>query len=552
MQKIKALLREFRALKISLSLKFVIGTAVVLTMAMSLSTYLILEKDRKLVIEQLDMQAKTLFAQIVLTRRWIADHGGIFVEKMPWKKPNPYLSEPEMEDISGKKYIKESPAMVTKELSEYAKKSGAYWFNITSLKLINPKNAPDEFEKAALLSFEANKIKESSTVEKIGPSHFYRYIAPLYVEQPCLKCHWHQGYKVGDVRGAISVSIPMDYALSMIDSEKRTIILTSVATIATLMLVLFIMMKELVLRPVNQLKMSMRDFSKGRETGIPVTRTGDELEDLTRAFVTMSNSLREYHTGLENKVQSATKGLADANARLTELNERKSDFIAKVSHELRTPLTSIKGAMDYITARFSMLPKTAKSADDLQEFFDVIKNNADRLIRMVNDTLDIERIESGIFDLEFREVDLPSLIKEVITGFHTTASEKNITFRITATAGIFIYADEDRTRQVLINLLSNAINYSPDGAEILVSVAGTEDKVTVSIKDEGPGIPAEVREKIFDKFYTIGRKQGTGLGLAICKGIIEAHHGEINVISGEAVKGSTFYFTLPKRGTGEG
>ncbi|MBI5055796.1 MAG: DUF3365 domain-containing protein [Nitrospirae bacterium] len=547
MRKIRTFLREFRALKISLSLKFVIGTAVVLTIAMSLSTYLILEKDRKLVIEQLDTQAKTLFAQIVLTRRWIADHGGIFVEKMPWKKPNPYLSEPEMEAISGKKYIKESPAMVTKELSEYAKKSGAYWFNITSLKLINPKNAPDEFERTALMAFESNRTKESSTVEKIGPSHFYRYIAPLYVEQPCLKCHEHQGYKVGDIRGAISVSIPMDYALSMIDSEKRTIILSSAATIATLMLVLFIMMKELVLRPVNQLKLSMRDLSKGRGTGVPVTRTGDELEDLTTAFVAMSKSLGEYHTDLENKVQSATKSLADANARLTELNERKSDFIAKVSHELRTPLTSIKGAMDYITARFSMLPKTGKSADDLQEFFDVIKNNSDRLIRMVNDTLDIERIESGIFDLEFREVDLPSLIKEVVTGFHATAIERNITFRITAAAGIFIHADEDRIRQVLINLLSNAINYSPDDSEITVSFTEDKDNVTVSIKDEGPGIPAEVQKKIFDKFYTIGRKQGTGLGLAICKGIIEAHHGEINVISGEDVKGSTFYFTLPKR-----
>lgn len=548
MKSLKELLREFRALKISLSLKFVIGTAVVLTIAMSLSTYLIIKKDRKLIIEQLDMQAKTLFTQIVLTRRWIADHGGIFVEKVPWEKPNPYLSEAEMEDISGKKYIKESPAMVTKELSEYAKKSGDFWFNITSLKLINPNNTPDEFERAALMEFESTRIKESSKVEKIGRSYFYRYIAPLYVEKSCLKCHGHQGYKIGDVRGAISVSIPMDYALAIIDSEKKTMVLTSIATIIILIIVLFIMMKELVLSPVNRLKISMMDFSRGEETEILVTRTGDELEDLNKAFVTMSESLKEYHSDLENKVQSATKSLADANARLTELNDKKSDFIAKVSHELRTPLTSIKGAMDYITAKFSMLPATDKSANDLQEFFDVIKNNADRLIRMVNDTLDIERIESGIFDLELREVNLLSLIKEVITGLQTITSEKKITFRITAASGIvFIYADEDRIRQVLINLLSNAINYSPEDSEIHISVKESEEEVTVSVKDKGPGIPAEVQKKIFDKFYTRGRKQGTGLGLAICKGIIEAHHGEINVKSSEDMKGSTFYFTLPKK-----
>ena len=547
MKSLKKLLREFRALKISLSLKFVIGTAVVLTIAMSLSTYLIIKKDKKLVIEQLDMQAKTLFTQIVLTRRWIADHGGIFVEKLPWKKPNPYLPDAEMEDISGKKYIKESPAMVTKELSEYAKKSGVFWFNITSLKLINPKNAPDEFERTALIEFESSRIKESSKVEKIGQSYFYRYIAPLYVEKACLKCHGHQGYKIGDVRGAISVSIPMDYALTIIDSEEKTIVLTSIATIIILMIVLFIMMKELVLSPVNRLKISMMDFSRGKETEIQVTRTGDELEDLNKAFIAMSESLREYHSDLENKVRSATKSLADANARLTELNEKKSDFIAKVSHELRTPLTSIKGAMDYITAKFSMLPATQGSVNDLQEFFDVVKNNADRLIRMVNDTLDLERIESGIFDLHLSEVDLLSLIKEVITGLQTITSGKRITFRITSASGVvFIYADEDRIRQVLINLLSNAINYSPEDTEIDISIRESEQEVTISIQDKGLGIPPDVKKKIFDKFYTIGRRQGTGLGLAICKGIIEAHHGEISVISGKD-EGSTFYFTLPKK-----
>lgn len=547
MKRLKELLREFRALKISLSLKFIIGTAVVLTIAMSLSTYLIIKKDKKLVIEQLNMQAKTLFSQIVLTRQWIADHGGIFVEKVPWKKPNPYLSEAEMEDISGKKYIKESPAMVTKELSEYAKKAGAYWFNITSLKLTNPNNKPDEFERTSLMAFESEQVKEFAKVEKIGQSYFYRYIAPLYIEQSCLKCHSHQGYKIGDVRGAISVCIPMDYALVMIASETKTMVLTSIATIIILMMVLFIMMKELVLNPVNRLKISMMDFSKGKETEIPVTRTGDELEDLNKAFVTMSKSLREYHTDLESKVQSATKSLAEANARLTELNEKKSDFIAKVSHELRTPLTSIKGAMDYITAKFSMIPATDRSVNDLQEFFDVIKNNADRLIRMVNDTLDIERIESGIFDLQMSEVDLLSLIKEVITGLQTIAGGKKVTFRITSATGtVLIDADEDRIRQVLINLLSNAINYSPEGSDIHISVKESEDNVTVSVKDRGPGIHEDVQKKIFDKFYTIGRKQGTGLGLAICKGIIEAHRGEINVISSKD-DGSTFYFSLPKK-----
>jgi len=332
---LKKLIQEFRSLRISLSLKFIIGTGVVLIVAMSISSYFISKKDSDLIIEQLDIQAKTLFSQIVLTRRWIADHGGVFVEKFPWKKASPYLSDSELVDLRGKKYIRESPAMVTKELSKYAREEGAYLFNITSLKLTNPENAPDEFEEAALKKFEAGLAEEDSLIEKIDSSFFYRYIAPLYIEKSCLRCHAHQGYKVGDVRGAISVSVPMGYALSMINSEKRTMLTASIATISILMIVLFVMMKELVIRPVNQLKSSIDDFSRGNRTKTTVIKTGDELEDLSSSYVDMSKSLREYHSELENKVKIATKSFEEANERLAELNEKKSDFIAKISHELR-------------------------------------------------------------------------------------------------------------------------------------------------------------------------------------------------------------------------
>ncbi len=541
---LKKIFQEFRALRISLSLKFIIGTGVVLILAMTVSTMYITSKDRSLIIEQLDIQAKTLFSQIVLTRRWIADHGGVFVEKFPWKKSSPYLPEGELVDLKGKKYMKESPAMVTKELSRYARKEGAFWFNITSLKLTNPENAPDEFEKAALEQFEAGLAQEDSRVEEIDSSYFYRYIAPLYVEKSCLPCHAHQGYKVGDVRGAISVSVPMDYTLSMINSEKRTMVIASIAIISILMIVLFIMMKELVLRPVHKLKSSIEDFSRGDRTETTVIKTGDELEELSGSFVDMSKSLREYHSDLEDKVKKATRSFEEANERLAELNEKKSDFIAKISHELRTPMTSIKGAMEYISARILNITAQGKDRDELVEFLDVLKNNADRLTRMVNDTLDLERLESGMFDLHIDHVDLISLIKEVIISIQSLTEDRHITFKIIAEPEIIVNADEDRIRQVLINLISNAINFCPDESEIEIEVTEHEERVQVVIKDKGPGIPVQVRDKIFDKFYTVGKRKGTGLGLAICKGIIEAHNGEIRVLDVARGQGSAIAFTL--------
>jgi signal transduction histidine kinase len=256
----------------------------------------------------------------------------------------------------------------------------------------------------------------------------------------------------------------------------------------------------------------------------------------------MSKSISEYQDGLESEVQMATERLESVNAKLIELNEKKSDFIATISHELRTPMTSIKGAMEYLSAR---IPQTGKDTAEIMEFLDVIKKNADRLIRLVNDTLDLERIESGIIALHFNRVDIISLIKEVIISFQAITGKRNITFKIQADPEVIVDVDEDMIRQVLINLVSNAIKYSPDNAALVFIVAGSEEFVRVTLIDEGPGIPEDVREKIFDKFYTIGNRFGTGLGLAICRGIIEAHGGGITALSREGEKGSAISFTLP-------
>ncbi|RJQ44402.1 MAG: DUF3365 domain-containing protein [Nitrospiraceae bacterium] len=544
---LKELLAEFRALKISLSLKFIIGVAAVLSVAMGVSLYFISRNHEQLILKQVDQQAKTLFRQIILTREWVADHGGVFVEKVPWKGASPYLAEPEIVDVQGRRYTKESPAMVTKELSKYALEKGLYWFHITSLRLVNPENAPDPFESEALHEFEDRLKTEASMIERTGTARYYRYIAPLYIEDSCLQCHAHQGYKVGDVRGAISIAVPMDYAFSMIRSGRRDMVLASIATISILMIVLYVMMKELVLRPVKQLKASMQEFYGGEGDQTSLIRTGDEIEELSKSFIDMSKALTGYHTSLEKKVQAATKSLEEANARLTELNERKSDFIAKISHELRTPMTSIKGAMDYLHARIPTISRSSGDTEEIMEFLEVVKKNSDRLIRMVNDTLDLERIESGMFDLHYSQVKMLSLIKEVIISFQTITAARGITFQIVSVPATAVSADQDRIRQVLINLVSNAINFSPDNSEIRITVTETDRSVIVTIRDQGPGIPQEVREKIFDKFYTVGNRYGTGLGLAICKGIIEAHKGEIRVAdTGE--KGAGICFTLPRKG----
>ncbi|MBI3592816.1 MAG: DUF3365 domain-containing protein, partial [Nitrospirae bacterium] len=212
---------KIKSLKLNLSLKFIIGCSLALVTALGISFFVIAERQERLIMRQVENEARILFRQIVITREWIADHGGIFIEKLPRAKSTSYINNSEIVDAKGKRYIIQTPAMVTKELSTYAKEKGLYWFHITSLRLTNPENAPDEFERKAMLQFEKNGIKELLSVETIDNSKYLRYTAPLYVEEACMQCHAKQGYKAGDIRGAISVTIPLDSTFDEISANRK-------------------------------------------------------------------------------------------------------------------------------------------------------------------------------------------------------------------------------------------------------------------------------------------------------------------------------------------
>jgi signal transduction histidine kinase len=550
------LLKKIRTPRLNLSTKLIIGCSITLIVALGISFYFIAQRQERLIMGQAENEARAIFKQIVITRKWIADHGGIFVEKLPWVKPSPYLNlrDAEITDISGKKYVKETPAMVTKELSKYAKDRELYWFHITSLKLLNPDNKPDEFEEKALLEFENNNLKEFLSVQTVDRSKYLRYISPLYVEEACLNCHARQGYKVGDVRGAISVTIPMDKTFAEISANRKSMFIAAALTVLSLIAAMILMMKKIVLTPMKRLKSAINEFSEGTYSPKRRLKTGDEFEDLCSAFSQMAGTLTDYHSCLNNKIKDATKGLEETNRKLIETNRllneasiRKSDFIARASHELRTPLTSIKGAMDYISAKLSshlQYHHEETSLDDLHIFFEVIKKNSERLIRMVNTMLDIERIEMGTSELRFADVNLSYLIAEALMSFQINADEKGIYFNANIPNNITVRIDEDRIKQVIINLLSNAIKFAPEESEILIFAYPEKDYAVVEIWDEGLGIPPSEHERVFEKFYKNGNKEGAGLGLAICKSIIEAHNGIIGINS-DGKNRSCFYFKLP-------
>ncbi len=552
------LLKKIRTLKLSLSTKIIMGCSITLIAALGISFYIIAHHQERLIIGQIENEARAIFKQIVITRGWIADHGGVFVEKLPWVKPNPYLTalgkEVEITDTKGRKFVKKNPAMVTREISKYSEDKDLYWFHITSLKLVNPENAPDEFEKKALLQFEKGNIKDIFSIEKIDNSKYLRYISPLYVEEGCLSCHAKQGYKVGDIRGAISVTIPMDKTFAKILENRRNMLIAAIFIVLSLIAAMYFLMTRLVLGPMKRLKSSINELSEGKYSPSNRLKTGDEFEDLCKSFSEMAGTLTEYHSCLNNKIKEATRGIEDTNRKLiktnrllNEANIRKSDFIARASHELRTPLTSVKGAMDYISAKLSHFLHQnphETALDDLHIFFEVIKKNSERLIRMVNAMLDMERIEMGTSEMHFTNANLSYIVAESLTYFQINADQKGIYFNANIPNNITVRVDEDRIKQVLINLLSNAIKFAPEESEILIFAYPEKDYAVVEVWDDGPGVHPSEHERVFEKFYKNGNKEGTGLGLAICKSIIEAHSGIIGVNS-DGKNGSCFYFKLP-------
>jgi signal transduction histidine kinase len=320
-------------------------------------------------------------------------------------------------------------------------------------------------------------------------------------------------------------------------------VLGGILMVAVLMIVLYGMTGRMVINPIKRIRTFMADFAANGRADFPVLKTNDEIEDLCKSFLNMAKSIDGYHSCLQEKIRTATNELTEKNEALLRLNRTKSDFIAKISHELRTPLTSIKGAMDYLSVKLAMRGKADE--EDLLVFFEVIKKNAERLIRLVNNVLDYERIELGAFEMRFQEVNLKDLFGEVITSFRSEALQKKVNIRLEA-EDLLVSADEDRMKQVMINLISNALNFSPESSEIVVSLEEEGGHAVVSVTDSGGGINESDREHIFSQFYSKGVKNGAGLGLAICRGIIDAHNGEIGVVS-TVGSGSRFFFRIPKR-----
>lgn len=301
---------------------------------------------------------------------------------------------------------------------------------------------------------------------------------------------------------------------------------------------------ELASHPLTML-IHPSDHKKVAEIIAAVAQESDGTRTFESQWQRKGGTWRTVDSVMRNLLDDrAVAGITLSSRDITERKEverLKDELVSTVSHELRTPLTSLRGFTEL------MLTRTF-AVDQQRRFLTIIHDEATRLTDLINDFLDLQRIESGHQTYSFVHVPLLPLLRDVISLFMSSNSKHTFDLQVSETLPM-VRLDSNRIRQVLTNLLSNAVKFSPNGGTIHVSAHDKGDVVEIHVIDEGVGIPADVIPQLFHKFFRVDNSEtrqigGTGLGLALVKQIIEAHGGRVWVIS-ELGKGSTFSFSLP-------
>lgn len=254
--------------------------------------------------------------------------------------------------------------------------------------------------------------------------------------------------------------------------------------------------------------------------------------------------IREIHERLTAELTATNQKLELRNREIERANRLKTEFVASMSHELRTPLHTIIGFAELMAEELEG-PLNQKQ----KRFVGHIHKDSLHLLELINDVLDLSRIEAGRLELRLETVDMMAVIDEGLAAIRPQAVAKSLSLRASIPLTVWLRADRVRFKEILYNLLSNAVKFTPEGGKIQVAATTRDGVAEISVSDTGVGIPSEEQASIFDKFYQVGSttsglREGTGLGLAITKQLVEAHGGRIWLQS-EPGRGSCFFFTMP-------
>ena len=358
--------------------------------------------------------------------------------------------------------------------------------------------------------------------------------------------------KLGDLAGAVVITLPMEQTNKAINANRAMLITAALITAIVAMFSSYTIVRYVIVKPVKHLRDVSDAIAAGRLNIRSKIETGDEFEELSHAFnrmlhnlVAMQQELREVNNDLDRKVDE----LAQANMALFEMNRLKSDFLATMSHELRTPLNSIIGFSEVLSG-------TEQLGDRHRRYASNIQSSGRMLLSMINDILDLAKIESGKMEVRSEDFSIRDVCEGLTNLCRPVAERKNITMECRFDEAIpLLRQDPGKLKQILYNLLSNAIKFTPEGGRVTLRARAEGRFVVVEVEDTGIGIAEDDRETIFEKFrqaklpgqgetVLTREHQGTGLGLSIVRELTKLLGGDVHLDS-QPGQGSTFTIRVP-------
>ena len=389
----------------------------------------------------------------------------------------------------------------------------------------------------------------------------YQYYEAVFAKERCVDCHRVVGQvpnpdlQTGDLMALVQIRFSAEAMAADRAFNRGLLLATAIITVFLAMIALYVIVRYVIVKPLTHLRDVTDEISRGNLRARARIKTGDEFEKLGQAFnrmlrhmVDAQEELRGVNADLDAKVDQ----LAQANMRLYEMNRVKSDFLATVSHELRTPLNSIIGFSDVLSSIDTLDEKQQRYAGNIQR-------SGRMLLDMINDILDLAKIESGRMNVSLSEFPIESAITAQCDMARPLTEKKNIDLEYEIEAHLpRLYQDQAKVQQILNNLLSNAIKFTPEGGRINISARREgQGRLELIVADTGVGIAEHEQQAVFEKFrqsatvFSSGDAMtrefaGTGLGLSIVKEICRLLGGEVSLQS-ELGKGSTFTVHLPWR-----
>jgi two-component system, NarL family, sensor histidine kinase BarA len=432
-----------------------------------------------------------------------------------------------------------------------------YHFKILKPDARLPEQKPEGDEVSVVNRLAANPDVPEATVNQsdLGVFHYYGVIR---AEQSCIQCHnrspagagvANPPLKEGDLMAVVKVSLSTKSIETGKNVNRALLLSFALLTAILIMTGSYLIIRYVVVKPVKHLKAVSDAIVAGQLNVRSEIHTGDEFEDLSDAFNRMVRHLmdaQEEQKKLNTDLDTRLDDLARANMALYESDKTKGDFLSTVSHELRTPLHGIIGFSDVLLSSASPL------SEKQGRWVANIKTSGQQLLTLINDILDLAKIEAGKMDLRPEEFSVPEFCDSLLPPFRLPAEKKNIELRVQYDANLpTVRQDAGKIRQILTNLLSNAIKFTPEGGRVNLHAVADGDSVVFTVADTGVGIPPDEQDRVFEKFRQAGRStltrehEGTGLGLSIVREICGLLGGEVTLKS-ELGRGSTFTVRLPQ------